>query len=276
LIIYFKQEQVVMSLTALFGALFGVILFCWSIFISTDNYSTFFDFPSVMMVLGGTVATAYMSFQPVYVNIAFKAIIWMFHKPTSTRESMNAEIARLVKWSYLVQKSGLPALENEVKSVPKSDAIMSYCLTLVATNHTPEELRIMMETAVESEFDRRTVPADVLKSMAGSAPAFGMLGTLVGLVVMLQSFGEDMSQIGSGLSLALITTLYGVMFARMLFLPAAMQLQQKEEIERFRNHMMIEGLIMLSQKKGPRFMQDKLNSFLEPAKHFDIDKQLRS
>ncbi len=263
-----------MSLTALMGALFGVGLFCISIFLSTDNYSTFFSFSSVLMVFGGTVATAYMSYQPIYVNLAFKAIGWMFKKPTSSRESLNTEIMRLVKWSYIVQKSGLPALENEVKNVPSSDAIMSYCLTLVATNHAPEELRGMMETAVESEYERRTIPADILKTMGASAPAFGMIGTLVGLIVMLQNFGADLSQIGTGLSLALITTLYGVFFARLIFLPASLKLQQKEEIERFRNFMMIEGLILLAEKKGPRYMQDKLNSFLDPSNHFDIDRQM--
>lgn len=264
-----------MSLTALLGALFGVGLFCMSIILSTDNYSTFFSVSSFLMVVGGTVATAYMSYQPLYVNRAFKAVGWMFIKPKSSRESLNTEIMRLVKWSYLIQKSGLPALENEIKSVPLSDAIVSYCLTLVATNHKPEELRGMMETAVESEYERRTVPADILKVMGASAPAFGMIGTLVGLVVMLQNFGSDLSEIGTGLSLALITTLYGVVFARLIFLPASLQLQQKEEIERFRNYMVIEGLIMLAEKKGPRYMQDKLNSFLDPSIHFDIDKQLR-
>ncbi len=264
-----------MSLTALLGALSGVGLFCLSILLSTDNYSTFFSAASFMMVVGGTVATAYMSYQPIYVNIAFKAIGWMFIKPKSSRESLNTEIMRLVKWSYLVQKKGLPALENEVKSVSPADAIVGYCLTLVATNHKPEELRGMMETAVESEFERRTVPADVLKMMGSASPAFGMIGTLVGLIVMLQNFGSDLSEIGIGLSLALITTLYGVVFARLLFLPASLKLQQKEEIERFRNYMVIEGLILLAEKKGPRYMQDKLNSFLDPAIHFDIDKQLK-
>ena len=264
-----------MSLAALLGALLGVGLFCWSVIMSTDNYLSFWDFPSLLMVLGGTIAFAYMSYQPSYVNIAFKAIIWMFHKPTSSRESLNTEIMRLVKWSYLVQKKGLPALEAEVRTVPSSDAIMSYCLTLVATNHSPEELRGMMETAIESEFERRTVPATVLKAMAAAAPAFGMIGTLVGLIVMMQSMGGELDSIGSGMALALITTLYGVLFARLVFIPAASQLQHKEEIERFRNYMMMEGLIMLAEKKGPRYMQDKLNSFLEPDRHFDLDRQLK-
>jgi chemotaxis protein MotA len=82
--------------------------------------------------------------------------------------------------------------------------------------------------------------------------------------------------IGNGMAVALITTLYGVIFARLIFLPAASTLQQKEEIEYFRNTMVVEGLIMLSEKKSPRYMQDRLNSFLDPQIHFDIDKQLRA
>lgn len=168
----------------------------------------------------------------------------------------------------------------EIKSVRSNDPIVRYCLECVATAHKPDELRLMMETAVESEYERATVPVDILKNMAATSPAFGMIGTLVGLVAVLQGMGaaadDMMSVVGNGMALALITTLYGVVFARLVFLPAATRLQQKEEIERFRNLMVIEGLIMLSEKKGPRFMQDRLNSFLDPAIHFDIDKQIRA
>lgn len=264
-----------MSLAALLGALLGVFMIVSTIVLSTDKYALFLNWHAFMMVGGGTIAMSYMGYQATYVNIAFKSIGWMFVKPKSSRESLNTEIMRLIKWSYLVQKKGLPALEGEIKSVPSSDAIVSYCLGLVVSNHSPPELRSMMEVAVESEFERRTIPVEILKNMAGACPAFGMVGTLLGLVVMLQEFGSDMSKIGQGMSLALVATLYGVVFARLIFLPAALKLQQKEEIERFRNYMMLEGLIMLAEKKGPRYMQDKLNSFLDPEKHFNLDKQMK-
>ena len=111
--------------------------------------------------------------------------------------------------------------------------------------------------------------------MASDAPAFGMIGTLVGLVVMLQSLGDDLSKLGQGLAVALLTTLYGVVSARMIFLPAAAKLEQKEQIHHFRNLMIAEGLVLLSEKQSPRYMQDRLNRFLDPAIHFDIDKQMR-
>ncbi len=267
-----------MSLAALFGVIFGVGLFLTSIFLSTDNVLIFFQVASFLMVFGGTIATTFMSYQHRYVLIAFKAIWWMLMKPKSTREGLNDEIARLVKWSYLVQQKGLPALENEIKSVKSNDPIVKFCMECVAAAHKPAELRLMMETAVESEFERTTAPVEVLKTMAATSPAFGMIGTLVGLVAVLQGMGaggDDLMQnVGNGMALALITTLYGVVFARLVFLPAALKLQQKEEIERFRNLMVIEGLILLSEKKSPRYMQDRLNSFLDPNIHFNIDKQM--
>ena len=268
-----------MSLAALLGTIVGFGLFAFAVFSSTNNVAVYFSMSSVAMVLGGTIATSFMSYQYRYVVIAFKGLWWMLHKPKSTREGLNEEIGRLIKWAYLVQQKGLPALENEIKSVQSNDPVVRYCLECVASAHKPEELRIMMETAVDSEFERKTVPVDVLKTMGATSPAFGMIGTLVGLVAVLQGMGAEaddlMKMVGDGMALALITTLYGVVFARLMFLPAASTLQQKEEIERFRNLMVIEGLIMLSEKKGPRYMQDRLNSFLDPSIHFNIDTQIK-
>ncbi|MDG1286003.1 MAG: MotA/TolQ/ExbB proton channel family protein [Rickettsiales bacterium] len=264
-----------MSFSSLLGVLFGFGLFFTSIYMSTDNWIAFVSLSSILMVVGGTTAAAFMSFQARYVFQAFKALWWMLKAPQSTREGLNTEILRLIQWAYLVQKSGLPSLENEIKKVNTNDPVLRFALTMVSSGYKPEEVREIMETAVESEFDRHTVPVAVLKQMAAAAPAFGMIGTLVGLVVMLQGLDGDMAKLGQGLSLALLTTLYGVVLARMFFIPAALKLMQKEEIQRFRNEMMAEGLIMLSEKKNPRYMQDRLNSYLDPEIHFNLDKQLR-
>lgn len=264
-----------MSISSLLGFLAGMVLFIGSILISTNNASSFLEWHAFSIVIGGSIASAYMSYQARYVNIAFKAMWWMFKKPKSTREGLNAEIMRLIKWAYLMQQKGLPALENELKSARRDDPLINFCLTLVTTNYPPEELKDMMQTAIESEFERKMVPVHVLKSMAGNGPAFGMIGTLVGMIVMLQNFSSDIASIGVGMALALVATLYGIVMARFICLPAASMLQQKEEIERFRNYMMAEGLVLLAQKKGPRYMQDRLNSYLDPSIHFNIDKQVK-
>lgn len=85
-----------------------------------------------------------------------------------------------------------------------------------------------------------------------AAPAFGMVGTLIGLIIMLDNMGNDPCQIGAGLAVALVTTLYGIMLARLVFAPAAALLQQREEIFRFRNYMIVEGLSMLADGASPR------------------------
>jgi chemotaxis protein MotA len=248
-------------------------------FMATDNPFIYLNLEATFIVLGGSIAAAYMSYHHPYVAIAFKAIGWMFNKPKSTREGLNTEMMRLIKWAYLVQQKGLPALENEIKTVKSDDPIVKYCLELIAGAHRPDELRIMMTTAVESEFERKTIPVQVLRGMASNGPAFGMIGTLVGLIAVLENLGsgeQGMTQtIGLGMAIALTTTLYGVLIARMVFLPAASKLMQYEEEERFRNLMVVEGLILLAEKRGPRYMQDRLNSFLEPKRHFNIDAQIR-
>jgi chemotaxis protein MotA len=267
-----------MSLASLLGVLAGMGLVVWSIIMSTDNPMVYADMHAFLMVIGGAIAAAFMGFHSTNVFTAFKACWWMFKKPKSTHEGLNTEIMRLIKWGYIVQQKGLPALEAEIRSVKANDPVIKYCLELVVTAHKPEELRDMMTIAVEAEFQRQTIPVQVLKSMSNNAPAFGMLGTLVGLVAVLASMGADaanmLANVGKGMALALTATLYGVFVARMVFMPAAAKLQESEETERFRNLMIVEGLVMLAEKRTPRYMQDKLNSFLHPSNHFNIDRQL--
>lgn len=268
-----------MSLSSLLGVIFGLLLITSAIAAATGNPFIYLDLPAFLIVFGGSTAAAFMGYHSRDVFTAFKAIGWMVKKPTSTREGLNTEIMRLIKWSYLVQQKGVLALENEIKNVPTNDPVVKYCMELVITNHPPAELHSMMTTAVESGFEHKTAPVAVLRNMGASAPSFGMIGTLVGLVAILNQLGSGAKDlpavIGTGMSLALVATLYGVFLARMVFIPAANKLLQKEETERFRNLMVVEGLYMLAEKKSPRYMQDRLNSYLEPVNHFDIDRQLR-
>jgi chemotaxis protein MotA len=87
--------------------------------------------------------------------------------------------------------------------------------------------------------------------------------------------GGDPTQLGPGLAVALNTTLYGVLFARMILIPAANKLQQREEILRLRHEMVIEGFALLAEKRSPRYIQDRVNSFLDPAIRFNIDQQMK-
>lgn len=265
-----------MSFATLLGTIFGFSLIFGAIIHGTDDYGSFLSMEGFLIVVGGSVANAYMSYNARYVNKSFVAIWHMVKKPKATREGLNAEIMRLIKWAYVVQAKGLVGLEGEANKI--KEPFLKYGVELVSTNYTSAQIREMMHTAVEADFERTVVPVAILKNMASTAPAFGMVGTLVGMVIMLGTLGGDageMGKIGQGLSVALLATLYGVVSARLVYLPAAEKLHQKEEIMRFRNYMMTEGLCLLADKQSPRFMQDKLNSFLDPAIHFNIDTQIK-
>lgn len=269
-----KKAAHSISIATIAGTFFGFALIIGAIMHGTENYLSFMSLEGFLIVIGGTIANAFMSYHAGSVVLAFEAIFHMIKKPKATREGLNAEIMRLIKWSYLVQAKGFAGLEGEVGAKIK-EPLLRYGIDLVITGYNAAQIRDMMNTAVESEFDRAISPVIVLKNMASTAPAFGMVGTLVGMVIMLQNIQGDMTRIGLGLSVALLATLYGIIMARLFCLPAADKLMQKEDVMRFRNYMMTEGLVLLSEKQNPRFMQDKLNSYLDPSQHFNLDDYLK-
>ncbi|GAB6053272.1 MotA/TolQ/ExbB proton channel family protein [Magnetospira thiophila] len=264
-----------MSIGTILGVLFGFGLFVGAIAVSTNDPSVFIDLASFVMVVGLTFAATFISFEARYVILSLKLIYRIVFAPRIGRNILKSEVGRVIKWGYEVQKNGLGAVEKEIPKLKRSDKMLAYGVEMVISGYTGQEVREVMTNAIESTFIRNTVPADILKSMGGTAPACGMIGTLVGLIIMLGKMGEDPSALGPGLSVALITTLYGVLFARLIFIPAGIKVKQREEIVRFRNYLVTEGLVMLADRKSPRAIQDRMNSFLDPSLHFNIDKMKR-
>ena len=264
-----------MSLTTLVGLLAAFGLFIGSVMMSTDNFLIFLSLSSLLMVVGGTLSATFISYEPRYVMLSLRLIWRILFSPKVGRNVLKSEVGRIIRWAYTVQKSGPPALEAEAKKAVRGDKFLKFGVDMVISGYTGDEVREILTNAIESTFGRNTVQVDILRSMGGAAPAFGMIGTLVGLIIMLDNLGGDPTQLGAGLAVALLTTLYGVMFARMIFIPAATKIQQREEIVRFRNYLIAEGLSLLADKKNPRYIADRMNSFLDPAIHFNIDKMKR-
>jgi chemotaxis protein MotA len=264
-----------MSIGTILGLIVALALFLGSISLATDNFLVFLNFPSFILVVGGTLASAFISFEARYVMLALRMIGRIFFSPTISRGLLKSEVGRVIRWGYTVQKSGLPALEAEAGKLKRADRFLAFGVDMVVSGYSGDEVREILATTIETTFGRNTVQANILKAMGATAPAFGMIGTLIGLIIMLGKMGSDPSQLGPALAVALITTLYGVLFARLIFIPAATKIQQREEIVRFRNYLVAEGLALLAERKSPRFIQDKMNSYLDPAIHFSIDKMKR-
>ncbi|HTH15678.1 MAG TPA: MotA/TolQ/ExbB proton channel family protein [Magnetospirillum sp.] len=261
-----------MSLPTILGFVLSLALFVGAIVASTANYFVFLHALGFVMVVGGTLSATFVAFEVRYVFQALSLIKAIFFSPRMARGMLTNEVARVIRWSYMVQKSGLQALESDTKSLRKQDAFLAFGVNLVVSGYSGPEVRHLLENQVETAFQRHTVPTEILKYMASNAPAFGMIATLVGLVVMLDNMGTDPSQLGPGMAVGLLGTLYGVLFARMVLMPAANKVHQRESIIRFRGLLVAEGLAMMAERKSPRFIQDAMNSYLDPTIHFDIDR----
>jgi chemotaxis protein MotA len=260
-----------MSIGTILGFIAGIGLFVGAVLSETDDFSVFISASSATMVVGGALAASFISYEMRYVILALKGIPKVIGSPVISRNLLKSEVGRVIRWGYAVQKSGLPAIEGDAAKLKKTDPFLSFGIEMVVSGYSGEEIRDILNTTIESSFGRNMVPAKICGKIGGLCPAFGMVGTLVGLVIMLGNL-SDPSSLGPALSIALITTLYGVLFAQLLFTPVSEKMTQREQIVRFRNLLVAEGLVLLAEKKPPRYIQDRMNSFLDPAIHFNIDK----
>ena len=259
-----------MSANTLIAFILAFGLFVFAVMSSTDNYLIFVDLFSMVMVVGGTLAATFLGQEFRYVMLALRGIFTMFAIYRTGRNILNQEVGRIIQWGHMAQQKGLIGLEPELKKV-EADPFLNFGMENLLSGYTGEEIRETMQIAADKTYERNMVPANILKAMGSTAPAFGMIGTLVGLIIMLSSLGDDPKSLGVGLAVALNTTLYGVLFARLILIPASTKLAQRQAIERFRHELITEGMVMLAERRSPRYIADRINSFLDPSIRFDID-----
>jgi len=257
-----------MSLYSIAGFLVGIGLFIMAIAMNTDNAFLFLSVSSFLLVVGGTFANAFLSFQGRYVVLALRDIGRMFTHARINQDIYLAESRRVIEWAAIAQKKGLLALDDNLNSDEVRDQILKTGIELVVDNNPPDAVRELLGNMIQSAYDRANRQVDILRTMASTAPAFGMIGTLIGLIIMLGSMGTDdpnaAASLGKGLAVALLTTLYGVAIARLVFQPAADKNLQRQDIYRFRNCLMMEGFVMLAEQQTPRYIEARINSFLDP------------
>ncbi len=265
------MESSQISAASVAGAAFGLFLIVVAVALKSNHFLAFLSLEGFMIVVGGTMAVAFMSFQANHVIEALEGIGLMFKRANVTHENLHRDMADIIDWARIVKEKGLRGLENQVEDQGINDPFVRYGLDMVVSNYNPEEVHTMMETASEAYYERDTTAARVLMAMAGHAPAFGMVGTLIGMVIMLGNFSGDMSGVGQGLAISLLATLYGVLTARMIYMPAASKIMQKQDNLRFRNYLITEGMVMIVANKSARYIQDRLNSYLKPGLHHMLD-----
>ncbi len=260
-----------LSRPSVLGGVLGAFLIVSAVALSTNHFIAFFSLEGLMIVIGGVMAVAFMSFHANDVHEALRAIRNMFREASATHDNLHHDMADILAWARIVREKGMRGLESNIGRHGVDDPFVNYGLNMVISDYTPEEIRSMMETAADAYYERDSVPAQVLQAMASHAPAFGMVGTLVGMVTMLYNLGDNVTGIGASLAVSFLSTLYGVVTARMIYMPAAAKLTQKLDSQRFRNQLITEGMVMLVSNKSSIYIQDRLNSFLRPEIHDSLN-----
>jgi chemotaxis protein MotA len=254
------------------GASFGLLLLLSPVVFGTHGFLVLFSLAGMIIVVGGVIATAFMSFPADDVRTALLAISAMLRQPLADQSGLRLDMNDIIHLARQIRPNGLSGMRAGLDAKTIRYKFVNYGLNMVLSEYRPDDVRAMMETAAEASYDRDCVPVDVLRAMTSHAPAFGMVGTLIGMIIMLCELDNNIAGMGSALSVAFLATLYGVVSARMVYMPAAARLQQQVD-DRQRRHLLItEGMVMLAQGDTPSHIQDRLNGFLRPEQHdyFDV------
>ena len=254
-----------MDIASLIGIFAGIGLIVLGIYQLTPNFMVFVSLASLLIVAGGSFAATLLSFSMKDVFGLLRSTFAIFKKQ---KIDMPGEVDAIVDLAPIARKS-MQELEKSLGGV--NNFFLRDGLQMVVDGYNPDEIREILETRIENRILREKSEANVLRTMGKYSPAFGMIGTLIGLVVMLfgmaemSSSGVDpMESLGKGMGAALITTFYGTVLANMFFNPMAEKFEYRIKNQTTMQQMLIEGVLLIHARKHPLIVREKLNSFLRP------------
>lgn len=242
-----------------FGLVIGAMM-------TGGGLSWFADAPAAMIVVGGTLGALFINYPlPDVLRVMNVAKNVFFQKS----QNMEAVIEQLVAIARLTRREGILSIQKMSRDI--KDPFLKKGMEMVIDGIEPETIRKILETELESIADRHRLGAEIFTSLGSFAPAMGMTGTLIGLVKMLMQM-NDPSSIGPSMSMAFVATFYGVVSANLIFLPIAGKLKTRSAQELTAKQLMIGGILSIQMGDNPRVLEQKLHSFVSPAKRKSVAK----
>lgn len=247
-----------MDVATLSGLIVGIGLIVWAM-ASRVSLDTFVDIPSVAIVLGGSMATALISF-PLRDVMGVVRVVKnaFFTRATDPRKL----IAELVSYAEKARRDGILSLEDLTRQM--DDEFIVRGIQMVVDGTDPELIEQILIGELDSMAERHASGKAIFDAVGRYAPAFGMIGTLIGLIVMLKNM-DDPSAIGPGMAVALLTTLYGALIANLVALPIADKLARRSQEELLLKTIIVRGIMSIQSGDNPRIVEHKLRTFLPPS-----------
>jgi len=250
-----------MDLTTVIGITGGLILVLGAVFARGGAIALggFLDVPSAMITFGGTFAAILVNYPLQQVITAFKVMQKVF---SEAQEDPNHYIETFRNLIIKASKQGILSLQEDLKEM-KNEFLQSG-VKMVIDGQSYDLIREEMETELAFTRERHRVGQEIFVTLGTYSPAFGMIGTIMGLILMLANL-QDQSQIASGMAVALLTTFYGALAAYLLFLPIAGKLKRRSEEELFIKRVIIRGVLSLQAGEIPSIAVAKLRAYIPRA-----------
>ncbi|MCT4641751.1 MAG: motility protein A [Bacteriovoracaceae bacterium] len=246
-----------MDIATVIGLVLGMLAIIGSI-LAGGSIAAFIDVPSVLVVGGGVIAAVFVKWPMDQI----KTIVPVYLKSILVTSSNPQEvIEEIQKLAETARRESVFALEK----VPVEDPFLKKAVTLAADNRPPEVITSILQLEIDSMKERHTTGADILDNIGADGPAFGMIGTLIGLVLMLQNLSGGPEQLGKSMAVAMLTTFYGAVLANLFATPVATKLKFYSKNEILKMNIIIAGVLGIVAGENPRVIREKLDSFLPPS-----------
>jgi chemotaxis protein MotA len=239
--------------------------------LSTDDLRMFLDIPSIFIVVGGTIAATAVSFQLDRLMVLIK--IFFYRVIMGKKTDYRAVIIEMMKISDAYSKG--ESLEGHINKT--KDLFLKDALILVNDDiMSEEELFVLLDDRANNMYYTYSEEANKIKAVAKYPPAFGMIGTTIGMIVLLGNLGgaDALKKMGPAMAVCLITTLYGCIIANMAVMPVGENLIDSAKEIYLKNKIIVEGMKLLVNKTNPVVLAEKLNTFLSPSQRLDWKKVL--
>jgi len=245
-----------MDILSIIGIIVGVGAILLGQYLDGGHIATLLNGPALIIVLGGSLG-AVMLQSPLTVFLhALKLFSWVFKPP---QLQFDNSIKRIVRWSDVARRDGLLGLENMISNEP--DAFIRRGMQMLVDGHEPESIRLNMEIDMitKEKFDIQA--AKVFDGMGSYAPTIGIIGAVLGLIHVMGNLA-DPTQLGSGIAVAFVATIYGVAMANLLFIPIGNKIKSVIQEESQFREMLIEGIVSIAEGDNPRIIQSRLYGFI--------------
>ncbi len=249
-----------MDITTILGVVSGISLIVIAIFMRMGGMGLkgFFDVSSMFITFGGTFAATLVNYPMKQVLGVFKIAKKVL---TEKEEDPTELVSQFLTFTKIAHKQGILELEKELNKI--NNDFLKRGVQLVVDGADQDRIRTELETEITFIRERHRVGQEIFLTLGTYCPAFGMIGTIMGLIMMLARI-EDQSQIAGGMALALLTTFYGAVAGYLFFLPVAGKLKRRSEDEMFIKEVIIRGVLSLQAGEIPSVMEAKLKAYLAP------------